>query len=85
MSVRVVVPDPRVLDPKELTVAEIAAALDALPDRAVVTSEAGGKFEVFLKAEMVSCAAFRWYSAGSLVGQTSELLARYAAPLVVIR
>lgn len=70
MSARVLDGDP----------AEIEAALDALADRAVVTSEAFGEPGVFIRTD-----AHTWHGSGSLRPYKSRHLARYCAPLVVIR
>lgn len=65
--------------------AEVEAALDALPVRAVVTSESLFSFDVFLKESQVSTRGSAWYQAGFSSPIESGVLARNYLPLVVIR
>lgn len=64
---------------------DVAAALDALPDRAVVTSEKLVSFDMFLKQPQVSTRGSAWYQAGFAAPIDSGFLARNYSPMVVLR
>ncbi|NIL77670.1 hypothetical protein [Rhodococcus sp. B10] len=71
---------PRVLDPRKLSAEEIEAALDALPGRAVVTCNAFDEPGVWIRTRPQE-----WHGSGLVHARTSRYLARYCAPLQVIR
>lgn len=59
---------------------EIEAALDALPDRAVVTCDAINEQSVWIRT-----APGQWHGSGLVMAKSSRYLARYCSPLMVVR
>lgn len=63
---------------------DIEKALAALPAGSIVT-DPDDRYGVFLKAEMVCTSDHAWYKTGFLSPTPSRYLARYHAPLTILR